>query len=285
MGWFFTGVVQHVSSTIPNWFSGPCRILLHIPTQAIDFSRLSWAQMRGFLKGDFGLDEPRCAAILSLFLAAGTLNSTMISLIPANFLSYASLIRHKLPSSLPLLNIWPLGFKTMQFAWSNRETPTPLQEPRKIPAAGLNSKGKPEDQASLQSNTSIRYRSCSALEHATENASDSSVLIQNSGRLHSVKRQSVHSQLPFLSSEGDHIGATQTVERDVLKCITDALETAHCVHIFLKRKAFKKAIHILRYYASSVLFTVLLSLEQSSYWGSVQLSCNEFLGSDAFTTC
>ena len=132
----------------------------------------------------------------------------------------------------------------MQFTWSNRETITPLQEPREIPA-GLNADGKPEEQASLQSNTPIRYRSCNVPEHATENASSES--IQNSDQLQSLKRQSVHSQLPFLSSQGGHIGATQTEERDALMCITCAVEMAHSVHIFLERKAFKKAIHMLRY--------------------------------------
>lgn len=77
-------------------------------------------EMRGYLNEEVGLDEPRFAAILSLFLGAGHSNSNIISLIPPRFLSYASFISHKLPDSLPLIKLQPLGLGSVQFSWSNR---------------------------------------------------------------------------------------------------------------------------------------------------------------------
>ncbi|KAG0612256.1 hypothetical protein M758_6G013900 [Ceratodon purpureus] len=78
-------------------------------------------EMQGYLNEEVGLDEPRFAAILSLFLGAGLSNSNIVSLIPARFLSYASFISHKLPDSLPSIKLRPVGLKSVRFSWTNRE--------------------------------------------------------------------------------------------------------------------------------------------------------------------
>lgn len=79
------------------------------------------AQMQGYLNEEIGLDEPRFAAVLSLFLGAALSNSNIVSLIPARLLSYASFIRHKIPDNLPSFNLRPVALKSVQFSWSNSE--------------------------------------------------------------------------------------------------------------------------------------------------------------------
>lgn len=78
-------------------------------------------KMQGYLNEEIGLDEPRFAAVLSLFLGAALSNSNIVSLIPARLLSYASFIRHKIPDNLPSFNLRPVALKSVQFSWSNSE--------------------------------------------------------------------------------------------------------------------------------------------------------------------
>lgn len=74
-------------------------------------------QLRGLLDEDSGLDNPRCAAMLVLLLGAATGNGKIVSLIPSRIISAASLISNKLPISLPVLQVFPLGFKSNLYAW------------------------------------------------------------------------------------------------------------------------------------------------------------------------
>jgi hypothetical protein len=96
-------------------------VVVTTKTSYVYFLLIFNAQLRGLLNEDSGLDEPRSVGILVLLLSAATANRKIISLIPPEIIAIARLVRNKLPSSLPILEVEPLGFNTVQYGWSGTD--------------------------------------------------------------------------------------------------------------------------------------------------------------------
>jgi hypothetical protein len=193
-------------------------------------------QMQIFLNGDTGFDEPRCPAILVLFLAAATSNPTVLSLIPPKLLSYARLIQHKFPSSLPLLHIWPTGSKTVQFGWLHRKNTGEMN-------AGVTG----DDTLFSQSTGSEQEGNMRTELPASNNLLPDDCLPESSVSISPVFRESIIAPRSYHPRKEEHRWLYQEGEREVLDCITNIIQAAHSVHKILERKAIKKALLVLRY--------------------------------------
>jgi hypothetical protein len=190
--------------------------------------------MQIFLNGDTGFDEPRCPAILVLFLAAATSNPTVLSLMPPKLLSYARLIQHKFPSSLPLLHIWPTGSKTVQFGWLHRKNTGEMN-------AGVTG----DDTLLSQSPGSEQEGNMRTELPASNNLLPDDCLPESSVSISPVFRESIIAPRSYHPRKEEHRWLYQEGEREVLDCITNIIQAAHSVHKILERKAIKKALLVL----------------------------------------
>ncbi|KAH9561756.1 hypothetical protein CY35_05G039100 [Sphagnum magellanicum] len=223
----------HMDEESVTWAVG-CLGQVH-PTYAECMTDELLQEMQIFLNGDTGFDEPRCPAILVLFLAAATSNPTVLSLMPPKLLSYARLIRHKLPSSLPLLHIWPTGSKTVQFRWLHRKN-----------TGEMNTGVTGDDTLFSQSTGSEQEGNMRTELPASNNLLPDDCLPESSVSISPVFRESIIPPRSYHPRKEEHRWLYQEDEREVLDCITNIMEAAHSVHKILERKAIKKALLVLR---------------------------------------
>jgi len=182
------------------------------------------------MRGEAGIDEPRCAALLALFLGAGSSNPLFVSLIPAKLLSYATYLSHKLPTSLPVLKMCPLGLKTMQFVWSPRKNAIQSRSSRNTLKTELT-------KDSHLGNGSCEGYNLGCVSQNLSNGDKSASRCESS-----FARTEGH--LPFVSRAGNCKD-----DKEVLDYVTHAVETANSVQSYLGKSGFQKALLVLRYAA------------------------------------
>ena len=187
------------------------------------------------MRGEAGIDEPRCAALLALFLGAGSSNPLFVSLIPAKLLSYATYLSHKLPTSLPVLKMCPLGLKTMQFVWSPRKNAIQSRSSRDTLTTELT-------KDSHLGNGSCEGYKLGCVSQNLSNGDKSASRCESS-------LPGTEGHLPFVSRAGNCNGSMNKDEKEVLDYVTHAVETANSVQSYLGKSGFQKALLVLRYAA------------------------------------
>lgn len=202
------------------------------------------------MRGEAGIDEPRCAALLSLFLGAGSSNPVFVSLIPAKLLSYATYLSHKLPTSLPVLKMCPLGLKTMQFVWSPKKNAIQSRSSRDTLATELT---KDSHLGNGSCEGSVKDSDFNNLGHASQNMSNGDK--SASGCESFLPGMEGH--LPFVSRAGMCNVSMSRDEKEVLDYVTHAVETANSVQSYLGKSGFQKALLVLRY--AALLYDLITS--------------------------
>lgn len=187
------------------------------------------------MRGEAGIDEPRCASLLALFLGAGSSNPLFVSLIPAKLLSYATYLSHKLPTSLPVLKMCPLGLKTMQFVWSPRKNAIQSRSSRDTLTTELTKDFH-------LGNGSCEGYNLGCVSQNLSNGDKSASRCESS-------LPGTEGHLPFVSRAGNCNGSMNKDEKEVLDYVTHAVKTANSVQSYLGKSGFQKALLVLRYAA------------------------------------
>lgn len=202
------------------------------------------------MRGESGIDEPRCAALLALFLGAGSSNPLFVSLIPAKLLSYATYLSHKLPTSLPELKMCPLGLKTMQFAWSPRKNAIQSRSSRDTLRTELRKDSHFGNGLCEGSVKDIAFKDLGCVSQNLSNGDKSA------SRCESFL-PGTEGHLPFVSRAGNCNGSMNKDEKEVLDYVTHAVQTANSVQSYLGKSGFQKALLVLRYAAQ--LYYLIIS--------------------------